>query len=62
MIKNLSANAGDKREAISVLELVKSPGGGLATQSNILAWSIPGTEEPGKLRFIGSQKDMTEAT
>ena len=25
---------------------------GMATQSSILAWRIPRTEEPGKLQFI----------
>ena len=28
----------------------------MATHSNILAWEIPWTEEPGKLQFIGSQR------
>ena len=28
----------------------------MATQSNILAWKIPWTEEPGKLQFMGSQR------
>ena len=28
----------------------------LATQSCILAWKIPWTEEPGRLQSIGSQK------
>ena len=27
-----------------------------ATQSNILAWRIPWTEEPGRLQSMGSQK------
>jgi len=29
---------------------------GMATQSNILAWRIPWTEEPGRLQSMGSQK------
>ena len=29
---------------------------GMATHSNILAWDIPGTEEPGGLQSMGSQK------
>ena len=29
---------------------------GMATHSSILAWRIPGTEEPGRLQSIGSQK------
>ena len=28
----------------------------LATHSSILAWRIPGTEDPGGLRSIGSQR------
>ena len=34
----------------------RSPGGGLATHSSVLAWKIPRTEEPGGLQFRGSQK------
>ena len=29
---------------------------GMATQSSILAWRIPRTEEPGRLQFTGSQR------
>ena len=34
----------------------------MATHSNILAWEIPWTEEPGRLKSMGLQKesDMTE--
>ena len=33
---------------------------GIAIHSNILAWEIPGAEEPGRLQFIGSKEsDMT---
>ena len=33
----------------------------MATYSTVLAWRIPGTEEPGGLQYIGSQKvDTTE--
>ena len=32
----------------------------MATHSNILAWRIPWTEEPGRLQSMGSQEsDMT---
>ena len=35
----------------------------MATHSNILAWRIPWTEEPGKLQFIGLRKsDTTKET
>ena len=42
---------------------VQSPGGedplekGMATHSYILAWSIPWTEETGRLQSMGSQRD-----
>ena len=29
---------------------------GMATQSSILAWKIPWTEEPGRLQSMGSQR------
>ena len=29
---------------------------GMATHSSILAWEIPGTEEPGGLQSMGSQR------
>ena len=41
---------------------VRSPGGedllekGMATHSNILAWEIPWTQEPGGLQSIESQR------
>ena len=28
----------------------------MATYSSILAWRIPGTEEPGRLQYMGSQE------
>ena len=28
----------------------------MASHSNILAWEIPGSEEPGRLQSMGSQK------
>ena len=31
----------------------------MATQSSILAWNIPWTEEPGRLPFMGSQESDT---
>ena len=34
---------------------------GIATDSSILAWIIPWTEEPGRLQYMGSQEsDTTE--
>ena len=31
----------------------------LSTHSSILAWEIPGTEEPGGLQFMGLQESDT---
>ena len=56
VVKNLPANAGDVRDLGSIPELGRSPRGGLATHSSILAWRIPWTEEPGRLQSIGLQR------
>ena len=40
----------------SVLGLGRSPKETNVTQSNILAWEIPWTGEPGSLLSMGSQK------
>ena len=55
MIKNPPANAGDLRDAGSILGSGRSLEEGMATHSGILAWRIPLTEEPGGLQSIGSQ-------
>ena len=34
----------------------------MAIHSNILAWEIPWTEEPGGLQSLGSQKSQTRLT
>ena len=39
--KESTCNAGDLRDVCSILVLGRSPGGGLATHSSILAWRIP---------------------
>ena len=39
--KNLPANAGDIRDASSILELVRSLEEGMAIHSSIFAWRIP---------------------
>ena len=31
----------------------------MAAHSSILAWKLPGTEEPGRLQFMGSQEPDT---
>ena len=40
----------------SIPGLGRSPGEGMATHSNILAWEIPWIEEPRGLQSMGSQK------
>ena len=56
VVKNPLANAGDVRDMGSIPGSGRSPGGGVATHSNMLAWRIPWTEEPGRLQSIGSQR------
>ena len=69
VVKNPPANAGDIRDAGSVLGWGRCPGGGMATHSSILAWEVPWTEEPGGQRSLadyspwGSKEmDLTEAS
>ena len=62
-VKNLSANAGDVRDVGSITGLGRSLETGMASQSSILAWLIPLTEELGGLQSMGLQRDRTtEAT
>ena len=56
MVKNLPANAGDIRDPGLIPRSGRSPGGGRAADSSILAWEIPWTEQPGKLQSMGSQR------
>ena len=53
MVKNLPA-VWETQELIP--ELGRSSGEGNATHSSILAWRIPGTEEPGGLQSMDSQR------
>ena len=53
MVKNPLASAGDIRVQSLGQE---DPLEGMATQSSILAWRIPWTEEPGGLQPTGSQR------
>ena len=55
-VKNSPANAGDARDVGSIHGLGRSPGGGMATYSSILAWRIPWTEEPSGLQSLGSER------
>ena len=56
MVKNLPAHAGGVREAGSIPGSGRSPGGGMATHSNIIAWRIQWTEEPDGLQSIRLQR------
>ena len=56
MVTNLPANAGDATDAGSIPESEDSLEQEMATHSNILAWKIPRTEEPGTLQSIGSPR------
>ena len=54
--KESSCNTGDAR---TIPELGNPLEEGMATHFSILAWRIPGTEEPGRVRSTGSQKSWT---
>ena len=56
VVKNLPADAGDKRDVGSTPGLGRSRGEGMATHSSILAWRITWTEEPGGLQSVGSHR------
>ena len=57
VVRNLPANAGD---------VGSTPGSGkylemeMATRFRIRAWEIPGTEDPGRLQSVGSQKSLIQ--
>ena len=53
MVKNLPAMLETWVRSLGQEDPLKK---GMATQSNILAWRIPWTEEPGRLQSMGSQK------
>ena len=52
-VKNLPANAGDLG---FITGSGRSPKEGMATPSSIAVWRIPGTEEPGGLQTMRSQR------
>ena len=57
MVKTPTANAGGTG---SILGSGRSLEKEMATHSSILAWEIPGTEEPGRLQFMWSQKSQLD--
>ena len=52
-VKNLPAM---QETWIGSLGQKDAPDKGVGTHSNILAWRIPGTKEPGRLQSMGSQR------
>ena len=59
VIKNPPANAGDEKTRVRSLGQEAPLEKEMAPHSRILAWEIPGTEEPGELQSTGSQKSQT---
>ena len=53
MVKNLPAMQETQVRSLDWEDPLEK---GIATHSSILAWRIPGTEEPGGLQSIGSQR------
>ena len=63
MVKVLPANAGDTRDAASILGWEDPLEQEKATHSSNLAWKIPWTGETGKLQSMGRKESETsEAT
>ena len=56
VVKNPPANAGDVRDAGSVVGQEDPLAEGMATHSSILAWRFPWIEDPGELQTMGSQR------
>ena len=56
VVKNLRANAGTTEDVGSIPGSGRSPGEGNGNHSSIFAWKILGTEEPGGLQSMGSQR------
>ena len=56
LVKNPSASAGDVKMRVLSLGQEDLLEEGVATHSNILAWRIPGTEEPRGLQSILSER------
>ena len=45
---------------LNLLEGIQTLEKEMATHSNILAWRIPWTEDPGRLQSVGSPKSQTQ--
>ena len=57
MVNNLSVNAGDIREAGSILGQEDPLEKEMANHSSILAWKLLWTEEPSRVQPVGLQRD-----
>ena len=55
-VKNLPVISETQEMQVQSLGLADSLEEEMATHSSILAWTIPWTEEPGRLSSIGSQR------
>ena len=53
MVKNLPAMQETQVQSLGWEDTLEK---GMATHSSMLAWTIPWTEEPGKLLSMGSQR------
>ena len=61
--KESTCNAGRQETQVQSQDQEDPLEEGMATHSSILAWRIPGTEEPGRLQSIGcKESDMNEAS
>ena len=56
VVKNPPANAGDAGDQCSIPGFGRSLEEEMVTQSSILAWKIPWTEEPSELQSMESQR------
>ena len=55
VVKDMPGSAGDTSDTSSIPGSGRPLEEGTATHSSILAWRIPGTEEPGGLQYPGLQ-------
>ena len=53
MVKNLPATQETLAQTLGWEDPLEKE---MVTHSNIVAWEIPWTEEPGRLQFMGSQR------
>ena len=56
MFEEPAYNVGDPGSILGQADRLEM---GMATHSNILAWRIPWTKEPGGLQYMGSQRVYT---